>query len=176
LGKYHAVTPAEARATGRIYALDRLPTLMNDETTSVAVNHEIKMVVKYPLYPTLIMIALGLLLVAVIWLAVMGLRRLAPAARSRWNVFLVDDTRSAEMVGTKVVLGDEEVGSVVSDRFIPSGRAALANGQAEAVLVDGAIVDLRILHRLTRVRFEVKGKKKQKQAAAPAAPDDIPRR
>lgn len=54
LQEFHAVTIQEAKDTGKVYAVDRLPSLMTEAVTAVKVTSPVVFRVRYPSYPTFI--------------------------------------------------------------------------------------------------------------------------
>jgi hypothetical protein len=58
LQEYHAATVPDAKSTGKVYAVDRLPSLMSEEVTSVQVNSPVVFRVRYPSYPTFLWLGL----------------------------------------------------------------------------------------------------------------------
>jgi hypothetical protein len=166
LRRFHASTPQEAKATGRVYALDQLPQLMSADLTSVEVHHEMVFLVKYPLYPTLIWLAAALVLVAVAVPVVKFGPRLMPSAKSKWTVTVEgDDPAPAAINGGKLMVDGVERGSVVDDVFTPAPQVELAGGAATAALEHGTTIDMRVGRQPMRLKFEEKGHREKPQAA-----------
>ncbi|MEK6409785.1 MAG: hypothetical protein AABN34_22905 [Acidobacteriota bacterium] len=66
LDAYNARTPQEARQTGKVYALDKLPSLLAERVTLIPVESPQPFRVKYPWWPGPLFIILGLFIVGLI--------------------------------------------------------------------------------------------------------------
>lgn len=91
LEAYNARTPDEARQTGRVYALDQLPSLLADKVTLISVESPQPFRVKYPWWPGPLFILLGLLMVGlIIFAGRFASRSLAGSLKGKpkWDVLI----------------------------------------------------------------------------------------
>jgi hypothetical protein len=125
LRDYNASNLALARATGKIYGIENLPSLLGEETTVIAAETQIPLEVKYPWWPAVLLVALFLALAAAF---VGGGWYLATYAgdlfaTKRWSVKA--ETESGSVVTSKideheVIVQSSVVGEVRRNRFFPA--------------------------------------------------------
>lgn len=168
LSKFHASTPQEARATGKIFALDSLPALMSPDVTAVEVSQETVFVVKYPFYPTLIWLAAALGLVSLLLLLVKFLPGWLPSRRSKWKVSVEGESGTPAIVRKNRLLVDGiDMGGVQDDVFTPGPEVELAGGAPSSPLEHETIVPMRVRRRPMSVKFEERGRSEAKPAPEP---------
>jgi len=87
LQEFNSATMQDAKNTGKVYAIDRLPSLMSEAVTAVQVTTPVVFRVRYPSYPTFLWLAMfGFIGLTIIGLSVAVKRAAAVAMRSSWDV------------------------------------------------------------------------------------------
>lgn len=171
LQEFHAATLQEAKDTGKVYAVDRLPSLMSEAVTAVQVNSPVVFRVRYPPYPTF----LWLTVFALVGLAIVGLfvgvkRATAMAMRGNWDVEArtqagVSLGGSVESNGNVLVQRDI-AGRVEQAYFVPAVGARIVQPPvAQVRLSDGQEVTVEVSRRLVIMTFKAK-----RSAAATTTP------
>jgi hypothetical protein len=162
LQEFHAATLQQAKDTGKVYAVDRLPSLMSEAVTEVQVNSPVVFRVRYPSYPTF----LWLTVFALVALAIVGLfvgvkRATAMAIRGSWDVEArtqagVSLGGSVENNGNVLVQRDI-VGRVEKAHFVPAVGARIVQPPvAQVRLSDGQEVTVEVSRRLVIMTFKAK--------------------
>jgi hypothetical protein len=161
LQEFNAGTVQEAKDTGKVYAVDRLPSLMSEAVTAVQVTSPVVFRVRYPSYPTFIWLAIfgiaGLLIVGLI----VGLKRAAAMAmRGSWDVEAKTQagvSLDGAVENGNVLVQREIVGRVEGDTFVPAtGTRIVQPSIAQIRLSDGQEVTVEARRRLVDLRFKKK--------------------
>lgn len=168
LQEFHAATLQEARITGKVYAVDRLPSLMSDTVTEIRVTSPVVFRVKYPFYPTFLWISLfaivGLLVISVV---VVVKRGAGWFTSTSWDVeartqagVLLDST----VDGDRVLIQRDTVGRFNQRAFLPSTGVRIVQPPGNEVkLADSLEVTVEANRRLVVLKFKTK-----KSASTPA--------
>jgi hypothetical protein len=154
LAEFSARTVPEARATGKAYAIDRLPTLMSGKLTRIQVESPLLFRVKYPAWPAVMWICLFLVGGAAIVGLILLIRRLMPTFERNWSV-------SAEgpggyplqaKVDQKVVYVEgDRIGRIEKNQFWPENGLQLEKGVDRLRIETG----VRMHARATRREFDL---------------------
>jgi hypothetical protein len=131
LQTYDAATMDDAKASGRIYGLEKLPILLSNSSTRIAVEAPFRFRVLYPRRAAATVLALGLLalvlLAAIIWGAVAAFRRLPK--RVQWDVRVSTEyNRPVESVLDKrgeLSVADSPLAIIRGSNFTPVDGAVL---------------------------------------------------
>jgi hypothetical protein len=175
LQEFNGVTLQDAKNTGTVYAIDRLPSLMSGAVTAVQVTTPVVFRVRYPSYPTFLWLAMfGLIGLTIIGLFLGIKRAAAMALHRRWDV--AAETQAGVSLGSAVENGNvlvqrEIVGRVEGDTFVPAtGTQIVQPPAAEIHLSDGQKVTVEARRRLVVLTFKKKGTAAKAATAAAALP------
>jgi len=162
LQEFHAGTVQEAKDTGKVYAVDKLPSLMSEAMTAVQVTSPVVFRVRYPSYPTFIWLAIFALAALIVIGVFVGLKRgVGVVTRKSWDVEAktqagVSLDASVEKNGNVLVQRDM-VGRVEHDDFVSAAGARIVQpAGAQVRLSDGLEVTVEVSRRLVVVRFKAK--------------------
>jgi len=169
--EFHAATLQEAKDTGKVYAVDRLPGLMSEAVTDVQVTSPVVFRVRYPSYPTFLWLAMFALVALVILGIFVGVKRTAAMAmRGSWDVEA--KTQAGVTLGGgvekngNVMVQRDIVGRVEQDDFVPAAGARIVQPPVANVrLTDGQEVTVEVSRRLVVLKFKTK-----RSAAATTTP------
>lgn len=170
LQEFNAATLEESKTTGKVYAVDRLPSLMSESVTEVQVASPVVFRVRYPSYPTflwLAIFALGLLIVVGVLVAIK--RAAAFALRGSWDVEA--RTQAGAVLDSAVENGNvlvqrDIVGHVEQGSFVPATAVRIIQPPvAQMHLSDGQEATVEVSRRLVVLKFRTK-----KTAATTVAP------
>jgi hypothetical protein len=170
LEEFDAATLQEAKNTGKVYAVDRLPSLMSEAVTAVQVTSPVVFRVRYPSYPTFLWLAMIVLVGLMIVGVFIGVKRAAAlATRNSWDV----EARTQAGVSLdgavengNVLVQREIVGRLEHDGFVPAaGTRIVQPPVADMRLSDGQEITVEARRRLVVLRFKTK-----RRAAATASP------
>jgi len=160
LDEFDAATVEEARKTGKVYAINRLPSLMSGKITQVQVDSPLVFKVKYPAWPAflcvfLVLAALGLLVGA----ALLVHKLTEPGAKS-WKI-------TAEAAGGRpltvsierqaVFVEVDRIGRIERNEFVPENGLRLDKGGERLPLANGLSVHARASRREFDLKFEDAG-------------------
>ena len=159
LQDYSAATLDEATRTGKVYAIDRLPTLMSEAVTEVRVATPVVFRVRYPAYPTFLW--LGFFFVCAVGIVgsfIAAKRGVGLFARSGWDVEAKTQAglklESAVDQG-EVVVQKTTVGRLEKQRFVPAAGTRVMNPAGSDVrLADGVEVTLESDRRSIILTFK----------------------
>ena len=175
LQDFNAATLEESRSSGKVYAVDRLPSLMSEAVTEVQVASPVVFRVKYPSYPAFLWLALfALVLLCVIGVIVAVKRAAAFALRSSWDVEA--KTQAGVVLDSSVENGNvlvqrDVVGRVEKASFVPAtGVRIVQPALAQVVLNDGLEATVEVSRRLVMLKFRTKRTASAKAAPAAAPP------
>jgi hypothetical protein len=161
LDDFDAATLQDAKYTGKVYAINQLPSLMSEAVTEVQVKSPVVFRVRYPSYPTflwLTVFALGA--AAFVGILVAAKRGASFLIRSSWEVAArtqagapLDSTVNE---GTVFVQRDT-VGRVHNGAFLPAAGVRIVHPSgAQVALADGLEVTLDASRRLIVLTFKSK--------------------
>ena len=162
LQEFHAGTLQDAKNTGKVYAVDRLPSLMSEAVTAVQVTSPVVFRVRYPSYPTFLWLAMFALVGLIIVGLFVGVKRAtAMAMRGSWDVEA--KTQAGVSLGGgvdkngNVMVQRDIVGRVDKDDFVPAAGARIVQPPVARVrLTDGQEVSVEVSRRLVVLKFKTK--------------------
>ncbi len=168
LQEFNAATIQEARETGKVYAVDRLPSLMSEAVTAVQVTSPVVFRVRYPSYPTFFWLAMLALVGLMIFGVFVGVKHAASlATHNTWDVEAKTQagvSLECAVENGNVLVQREIVGRVERDTFVPAtGTRIVQPSIAQIRLSDGQQATVEARRRLVDLRF------KKKRTAATAA-------
>ena len=166
LKTYHAASVQEARATGKVYAIDQLPRLISEQVTSVRVVSPIVFRVRYPWWPSLLWIVIFMAALGGVVLGARELKSIALMPRKDWAVRAETEGGTpleCSLAQPNVLVQGDLVGVIDRNTFRPAAGARLQDGAAGAAIQPGARLKLRTPKRVVILFFE------EKKAAAQAA-------
>jgi hypothetical protein len=175
LQEFHATTVQEARTTGKVYAVDRLPSLMSNEVTEIRVASPVVFRVKYPFYPTFLWISLFAVAVLIVIGALVAVKRGAGwFTRRSWQV----EARTQAGVpldcaveGDKVLVQRDTVGHINQGDFTPGHGVRIVQPPGNRVkLADSLEATVEAGRRLVVLKFKTKEDASKPAVAAAAAP------
>ena len=172
LAKYHADTLAEANATGKVYAVNRLPGLMSELVTDVRVSSPVVFRVAYPWWPALVFIVIACLAGGVLFLAVRTLPQLMPSKNRAWKVRAETEGGTAldcSYENGTVTVQRDLVGSVAKDAFQPADGVSLDDRSARVPISQNTRLKVAAPRRTFYLIFEEENKKAG-SGATPVAP------
>jgi hypothetical protein len=175
LQQYHAGSLAEAKASGKVYAVDQLPSLMSDLVTEIRVNSPVVFRVQYPWWPALVWILLAAAAVALIVLIIRVIPGLIPSHSRPWSVHAETEAKTAldsSCENGTITVQRDVVGSIVNNAFQPAAGVSLEDRAVSAALRHGLRLKLTTSRRAFYLVFE--NQKAGVSAAAAATPQ--PRR
>jgi hypothetical protein len=159
LKTYHAASSQEAQATGKVYGLDQLPSLMSEQVTSVRVVSPIVFRVRYPWWPSIFWIAILLAASGTAVLAARVLKRIPLMARRDWAVQAETEAGvplECTVDQAKVLVQRDLIGFVDRNAFTPAAGARLENGAPAAQIQPGMRLKVMTPRRVIVLRFEDK--------------------
>lgn len=170
LQEFDAATLEEARNTGKVYAVDRLPSLMSEAVTDVQVTSPVVFRVRYPSYPTFLWLGTFALGVMILIVVVAAVKRAATIAMgSSWEVEARTQAGApldSAIENRDVSIQRDIVGCVERSSFIPAaGVRIIQPPTAKMRLSDGLEATLEANRRLVVLRF-----KTRRRVAAKATP------
>jgi hypothetical protein len=171
LNQYHAASLQEAKATGKVYAVDQLPGLMTELVTEVRVKSPVVFRVEYPWWPALLWLALGAALVAIAVLAARSAMRLVRPRARDWNVRAETEAKTpldCAVHGERVSVQHDWVGLIRNNGFEPAQGFTLDSRAARADLTPGLRLKVVSSRRAIYLIFE--DKQPAVGSAAAAAP------
>ncbi len=145
LNQYSASTVEAARATGKVYAIDRLLADVNGAETLIQVDTPLYFRVNYPAWPAVLFIGLFVLALAVLAGLVLFGRRLLPRRRREWTVAaeaIAGYPLSARMDGDRVLVEGENVARIEKDRILPVAPARFEGGAGSVAIEPGKRIRL----------------------------------
>jgi hypothetical protein len=166
LKAYHADSMEEAKATGRIYGLDKLPILLSDAATHIETEVPFHFRVKDPKRGAVAVVlaaVFGLVVLALgIFAVVMVARRIASGGH--WDADVADDYGSPvkpaglDKGGTLMVLGTP-LGEIRRSTFVPADGVELIDPpDGKAPISEGAVAKVRRGRQTFVVTFKRKTK------------------
>ena len=161
LKEFEAATLQDAKESGKVYAIDQLPSLMSESVTAVQVTSPVVFRVRYPSYPTVFWLAIfALVALAVVGLFI-GVRRIADVAlRGTWDIEARTQAGMAldgAIENGKVRVQHDVVGSVANDTFTPeSGTRIVQPAVAQMRLSNGQEATIEASRRLVVLKFKTK--------------------
>jgi hypothetical protein len=178
LQEFQAATLQEAKNTGKVYAVDRLPSLMSEAVTAVQVTSPVVFRVRYPSYPTFLWLAIFALVgLMIIGLFVIVKRTAAFAIRGSWDVEARTQAGApldSAMANGNVLVQRDVVGRVEHGSFVPSTGVRISQPSVSQIrLSDGLEVTVDASRRLVVLKFKTK---KSAAATATPAPATLPKR
>jgi hypothetical protein len=170
LQEFNAATLQEAKNTGKVYAVDRLPSLMSEAVTAVQVTSPVVFRVRYPSYPTFLWLAMFALVALIIIGVLLGVKHAVDVVtRKSWDVEARTQdglALDAAVENGNVLVRREIVGSVEHDTFLPAtGTRIVQPPVAQMRLSDGQVVTVEARRSLVVLRFKAK-----RSAAATTTP------
>ena len=175
IDEFHAASLKEATATGKVYALDRLPRLMGEETTTIHVSHPVDFRVNYPAWPAFVMIFIFFIIASIgIAIFVLAKKGIGGFERARnWQVEGTTDRgvpQEAKVEKGEVIIQGDLAGRIEKNSFLPGRGMRLENGAAAVRLSPGLIVKVLSSRKNIILKFVEKAGTPQPPArgAAPA--------
>jgi len=162
LQEFNAATLEDAKDTGKVYAVDRLPSLLSEAVTAVQVTSPVVFRVRYPSYPTFLWLAMFALMGLLIAGIFVGVKRTAAIAmRGSWDVEA--KTQAGVSLGGgvekngNVTVQRDIVGRVEQNDFAPAAGARIVQPPVAKVrLADGQEVTVEVSRRLVVLKFKTK--------------------
>ncbi len=148
LDQWSAPTVADARATGKVYALDNLLASINAGDTHIQVTAPLFFRVRYPTWPALLWIALFALALAVLLGLLLASRRLLFRRTPKWAVRAVTpegQALTATLEKSHITVEGRQVARLEGIDLVPIAPARLAAGQPRIAVVPHQPV--RLVHR-----------------------------
>ncbi len=145
LNQYSASTVEAARATGKVYAIDRLLSDVNGAETLIQVDTPLYFRVNYPAWPAVLFIGLFVLALAVLAGMVLFGRRLLPGRRREWTVTAeaaAGYPLAAGLEGDRVMVEGENIARVEKGRLLPVAPARLEGGAGPVAIEPGKRIRL----------------------------------
>jgi hypothetical protein len=175
LQQFNAATLQDAKNTGKVYAIDLLPSLMSEAVTAVQVTSPVVFRVRYPSYPTFLWLAMfGLFGLLIIGLFVAVKRATAMALRRSWDIEARTQpgvSLDGSIENGNVLVQREIVGRVEHATFVPAtGTRIVQPPVAQMRLSDGQEVTVEARSRLVVLRFKTKRSPATTTAPAAAPP------
>jgi hypothetical protein len=161
LSEFNAATLQDAKNTGKVYAIDRLPSLMSEAVTAVQITSPVVFRVRYPSYPTFLWLTVFAVAVAIlVGILVAAKRGASFLMGSTWDVeartqagALLDSTVNKGAV----LVQRDVVGRVDHRAFLPAAGVRIIHPSGTQVaLADGMEVTLDASRRLIVLRFKTK--------------------
>ena len=152
LDQWSAPTVTEARATGKVYALDQLLAAINAGDTHIQVTSPLFFRVRYPAWPAVLFVGLfvlGLLLLLGLALAA---RRLLRRRGRTWAVSAATpdgQPLAAELRDGRVLVEGQPIARLEGADLLPLLPARLAAGKVHAAVV--ADQPIRVTHRMQAI-------------------------
>jgi len=149
--KYGAKTIELAKASGKIYAIESLPQLLQDRVTSIRVGHRVLIRINYPWWPSVLIIFLFLLLAIGVIAGAWAMRRFNKASPGvyRWTVVVQANSGASRSckIGNKgeVIDQDQLLGTISGHQFQTGPGLQLEAGKGPITLEHG--LRLRCLRR-----------------------------
>lgn len=171
LQEYHAGTFAEARATGKVYAVDQLPSLMSDLVTEIRVNSPVVFRVEYPWWPALVWILLAAIIIGLLVLLIRVVPRMIPSRSRPWSVRAETEAKTpleCSLENATITVQRDVIGSIVNNAFQLGTGVSLDNRATSAALSHGLRLKVATPRRAFYLIFE--DNKTAVTAAKPAAP------
>lgn len=171
LQQYHAGSLAEAKASGKVYAVDQLPSLMSDLVTEVHVNSPVVFRVEYPWWPALVWILLAAVIIGGLVLLVRTIPRMMPSRSRPWTVRAETEAKSpleCSLDNSTITVQRDVIGSIVNNAFQPAAGVSLENRATSAALSHGLRMKVATPRRAFYLIFE--DSKTGVTAATAAAP------
>jgi hypothetical protein len=173
LQNFHAASLSEAKATGKVYALNQLPRLMSEQLTSIRVESPLVFRVNYPWWPAFFWILLFLVGGGLIVLMVVGAGKINLKPAREWDVRATTDRGApleARCEKGEVIVQGDPLGTIDRNVFLPARGVALENGADRAPLSAGLELKIQMPRRAVILTFL------EKKEAAQAAVACTPRR
>jgi hypothetical protein len=175
LKEFEAATLQDAKESGKVYAIDRLPSLMSESVTAVQVTSPVVFRVRYPSYPTFLWLAIfALIVLTIIGLFLVLKRFTTTAMRGNWDI---EARTQAGMLldgafeNGNVRIQQEIIGHVKADTFTPStGTRIVQPLVAQMRLSDGEEVTIEASRRLVVLKFKKKTSSVTTRTPAPPLP------
>ena len=143
LNEFSAPTIEGARATGKVYAIDRLLSNVNGGNTRIEVDSPLYFKVNYPAWPAVLWIMLFVGAVAVALGMVVFGRRLLPTRTRHWSVraeaaggYALD----ARIDGDRVLVEGENIARIEKNHLLPVHPTRLEGGAIRVPLAPGTRV------------------------------------
>ena len=140
LNQYSASTVEAARATGKVYAIDRLLADVNGAETLIQVDTPLYFRVNYPAWPAVLFLGLFVSALAVLAGLVVFGRRMLPGRRREWSVAAeaaAGYPLAARMDGDRVMVEGENVARIEKGRLVPVAPARLEGGVGPVAIEPG---------------------------------------
>jgi len=176
LQEFQAGTLAEAKQTGKIYAIDKLPSLMSESVTDVRVASPLVFRVKYPAYPALVWILIFLVVILLIILLIVGVMRLLNGHNSDWQVTATTAggaSLDCQLENGAVQIQRENVGTILKNQLHAAPGVTLLDAKDHVALRSGLRVEIEARGRTIFLVFRTKGSPTPAPATASAP---VPRR
>jgi hypothetical protein len=171
LQQYHAGSLAEAKATGKVYAVDQLPSLMSDLVTEIRVSSPVVFRVEYPWWPASIWILLAAVIISVLVLLVRAVPRMMPSRSRLWTVRAETEAKTpldCSLEKATITVQRDVIGSIVNNAFQPAAGVSLDNRATSAAISHGLRMKVATPRRAFYLIFE--DSKTAVSAATAAAP------
>ncbi|HEY0760109.1 MAG TPA: hypothetical protein VGD59_12730 [Acidisarcina sp.] len=146
LQEYSASTLAEASATGKVYAIDRLLSRVNGDVTQIQVDSPLFFKVMYPTWPAVLWLVLFALALALLIGIFFLLRPLMPVRRKDWAVAAEAPggyNLAATVEASKVIVEGDFIGMIEKNSFVPTGTTKLERGAVRIPLENGIRIPVR---------------------------------
>lgn len=150
LQTYNASSLQLAKLTGKVYRIERLPSLLAEETTSIIVESPISFRVEYPWWPAVLFITLSAIGVAILAGAIWAAKQFTLQS-GRWTVKAQTEagaTVSSEVTDDKeIVIQGRAVGIIKRNTFLLSDNVTLQDGEEEGEKVsleDGKQIKIKM--------------------------------
>jgi hypothetical protein len=160
---YSAASLAEAKGTGKVYSIEKLPLLLSEATTPIVAENTLQIRVEYPWWPVVVLALLMLLLLGllalVVFAAVRGLSGLT-GRTSKWAVSAATERGTpldCQTDAGRVAVQGNEVGLISRNVFTPRRGVKLGGGAESARIEDGLQLKVEQRGRLILLLFKRDG-------------------
>ncbi len=152
LDQWSAPTVADARATGKVYALDRLLASINAGDTHIQVTSPLFFRVRYPTWPAVLWVSLAGLLLASMLGAALAARRLFRRRTRAWSVRAATpdgQPLSATLQSGRILVDGQPLARLEGPDLLALPPARLAAGTPRVTI--SAYQPVRLTHRMQAV-------------------------
>ncbi len=149
LTQWSAPTVADARATGKVYALDRLLAAINAGDTHIQVTSPLFFRVRYPDWPAILWISLFGLIAATLLAAALLARRLFLKKTRNWTVIATTPEGhplNARLQNAQVLLDSQPIARLEGPNLHPIAPARLTSNQPHTPILANQLI--RLTHRM----------------------------
>jgi len=162
LADYVASSESEAKVTGKIFGLEKLPGYMAPETTKVPIRIPYRVVVQYPSWPAIVLSIGGVVLLVLVWLVIKLLSGISFAPH--FTAETEDRKPLPTLVRDKqVFVSNQLLGSIQSNEFTPAPGVRLDPDLRVADIGDSPLIC--VLRDGQRIRLRAESGQKPRQKA-----------